>query len=304
MNIVDNQFLGIIFGLIAMAGLGTGTILSVFPAREIGSRRTVFYRNFFTSLCLFIALVLSSELSIFEVRIDALWVLITFFAISLVGYVPLRFFVKALGLAGSSEEKRIGIISLVGESSIVFCLFFSVLLFGDSFEIKKILPIFLIFSGIFLNLADLKNLKLEVFLTTSGVKYAMVSCVLWGFLYSILRVPIEKLGPIFTALILEAGIMFYAYLDILLCEQEEQKAQMTKRDFKFLFLMGVVGAVASLALALGIKFYDTSIVYSISCSSPLVTILISYFVFKEKQSNQQWFSVLLFVSGIILIFNL
>ena len=216
--------------------------------------------------------------------------------IAIVSYVPVLTFAKALMVG------KLGVVTPIAGSAVMFSALFSVLFFGESITIAKLIPISLIVLGIIMNSGGLSELSLKDFLVSSGIGYALVSCVLWGFSYCVIKIPVTILGPVLTSLIIESGIMICGAINMKIIK--ESFCLPNKRDLKCLILVGLSGGIASLFFNLGIGMGEVSIVAAIFSSNPLVSTLYGKFFLKEKLSKQQWFSAVLILIGIVLIFNL
>lgn len=108
--------IGIIFGIIAMLGYGLSNAISQIPSKQLGSRKTIFYRNIFISIFLFIILIAFLKDATFSIK----YIFITF-VISLISYIPLLTFYKALKFG------KVGIIVPIASSSVIFTVLFSII---------------------------------------------------------------------------------------------------------------------------------------------------------------------------------
>ncbi|MBW6461842.1 MAG: EamA family transporter [DPANN group archaeon] len=117
---------------------------------------------------------------------------------------------KALSLG------KLGIMSPIANSSIIFTVLFSVLLFNESLTSIKLGSILLIVLGVIfisVNFKDLKNYN--IFSLANGIPYALISCVLWGLMFTLYKIPVIVIGPILTALIIEIGIFIISSFIVL-----------------------------------------------------------------------------------------
>ena len=280
---------GIIFGLIAMLGFGLGSAISQVPIKKIGSRWVIFIRSIFMSLMLFLVLLLFLS----ETNFSPLYIFITF-VIALIGYIPLVTFYKALKLG------KVGIISPISSSSVIFTVLLSIIFFKESLSAIQLFSILLIIIGIIfisINFKDLKNSHLLSI--SSGVPYALISCLGWGLIFFLLKIPVNVIGPILTTFIIEFGNLIYSGANLKLSKIKLKTID--KKTFIYIFALAICIVVAGLAYNYGIKVADVSIVAAISSSRPLVATLYGKFVYKDKLKTQQYFAILLIVLGIVMI---
>lgn len=280
---------GIVFGLIAMLGLGLNNAISRVPVRAIGSTKSVFFRNFFISLMLFIVVLIFFSESNFSLD----FVLIAFF-ISFIGYLPLFTFYKALKVAD------VGVVAPIGNSAVIFTVLFSVIFFQEVLTITQIFSLFLIVLGIILISVNFRNWKSsDLFKFSSGIPFALVSCFLWGLVFFLFKIPVTVLGPILTAFIIEFGIFIFSGIHLKI--SSESFALPEKRILKQLFLVGLFGAIGGVAYNIGIKFAEVSIVAALAFSAPLVATIYGKVVYKEQLRAVQYGAIALILAGIILI---
>jgi drug/metabolite transporter (DMT)-like permease len=67
-------------------------------------------------------------------------------------------------------------------------------------------------------------------------------------------------------------------------------------------LVALFGALASLFYNIGITYSKVAIVSALTFSSPIVTTLYGKFVYREKLSPRQWFSVCAIIAGVVMIY--
>jgi transporter family protein len=283
--------ISIIFGIIAMFGFGLSNAISQIPSKEIGSRRTVFFRGIFVSFLLLLILLFFLDKAVFPVK----YILIAF-VISFLGFIPLVTFYEAL------KRGKIGIISPIANSSVIFTILFSTLFFKESLSSLQILSIVLIIIGIILSSLNLKDIKdSNLFKVSSGVPHALVTCFLWGLVFFLFKIPVMALGPILSAFLNEFGILIFSGINLAISKISFSIPE--KKILRYIFLVAIFGVIGTVFFNLGIAKENSSlsIVAAITFASPLVATLYGKFVYKEKLNFQQWFAIILILIGIISI---
>ncbi len=272
-----------------MLGFGLGNGISQVPIKKIGARRVIFFRSIFMSLILFMVLLFFLS----ETDFSPTYILITF-VISLIGYIPLVTFYKALKIG------KVGIISPIASSSVVFTILFSIIFFKESLNQMQLFAILVIIFGIVLisiNFKDIKNSNL--FKISSGVPFALITCVLWGLVFFLFKIPVNVLGPILTSFIIEFGNLVYSGINLKISKIGFKLPD--KKTLTYIFILALCVTVGSLFYNLGIRVSDVSIVAALYSSNPLVATLYGKFVYKEKLKMQQYFAIFLMLIGIVLV---
>lgn len=281
--------LGIIFGLIGMLGFGLANGISKVPITRIGYIKTIFFRGIFVSLLLLAATLLFLP----EINFAATYILIAI-AISFLGYFPLATFFKAL------EVGKVGIISPIANSSVIFTILFSIIFFKESLTLVQIFSILLIVLGVILisvNFKDIKNS--QILKISSGIPYALVTTLLWGVVFFLLKIPVNIIGPFLTAFILEFGIFIFSSIHLRISKISFKVPD--KNVLAYIFFIAFFSGAALLAFNLGIRVSDVSIVAALTAANPLVVLVYGKLVYKEKLALQQYVAAFLILAGIILI---
>ncbi|MCC7569872.1 DMT family transporter [Candidatus Micrarchaeota archaeon] len=279
--------LGILFGIIAMFGYGLSNAMSQPPSKKLGAEKTIFFRNVFISAFLLILVLFFIRESIFSIEY-----IIIALGISLIGFIPLLTFLKALKVG------KVGIISPISNSSVIFTIILSILFFGETLSIEQGISIGVILLGIVLVSLDFKDLKQsKLFQMSSGVPYALITCLLWGVVFFLFKIPVNVLGPILTSFIIEFGIMLHGGLYILVSKIKFEVPD--KKMLVHIGLIGFFGMLGTLFFNLGISTANVSIVAALTFANPLVASIYAKIFYKEELSSQQYLAILLIVLGVV-----
>ena len=281
--------LGIVFGIIAMLGLGFNAALAKFPVMRIGPRRTVFFRNMGTSLLLFISMLAFIHTSAFS----PLFIFIAFL-ISFLGYIPLFTFYKALRLG------KMGVIAPVSNSAVVFTVLFSVIFFMEQLTLIQVSSILLIIVGIILISVDFKDIRRSQLLkVSSGVPYALITCFLWGLVFFLFKIPVMVIGPIMTAFMVEFGGLIFsgAHMAVL----KESFRIPDRRIMKYIVFVSLFGTAGTLFFNLGVQVADVSIVAALTFANPWIATVYGRIVDKDTLKPAQYLAIVLILVGIVII---
>lgn len=277
---------GVIFGLLAMFFYGVGNAIAKVPISQIGSRKTIFFRN--TS----IVVILLSITLIFrdKITLDPMYIGIAAL-VGIAGYVPMFYLFKAIKVG------KLGVIMPVANSSVIFTILLSIIFYSETLSITQIVAVMMIIAGIIIYSIDFKDLKnSHLFKLSSGLPYALVTCVGWGFFAFLFKIPVTVLGPILTSLILESVVLISSFIHLKGDIKLPRKTSLAP-----LIMNGVFGAFATLSFALGVQVSLVSIVAAITGANPLIAALYGIIFYKEKLDIKQWIALPLTVTGIIII---
>lgn len=281
--------LGILFGILAMLGYGISNSMTQVPVKAIGSKRTIFFRNATASI--FLGIVTLFFLS--QTTISVEYVLVAL-GIAFLGYLPQLAYFKAL------KAGKVGVVSPIASSSVVFTVIFSLLFFHESLGAGQVAAILAIVLGIFLISANPKDWKnTNLLKISSGVPYAFVASVLWGMVYFLLKIPVSVLGPMLSGFLLEFGGMVLCGMNLRLSKVSFGIPE--KETLKRIIIIGILGGMGTMFFNLGIEIYEVSIVAAITFSWPMLAAIYAKYVYKEEMSLLQWAAAVLILAGIMVL---
>ncbi|MFA7708275.1 MAG: EamA family transporter, partial [Candidatus Pacearchaeota archaeon] len=269
-------------------GFGIGNAISQIPVRKIGNKKTIFYKNMFMSIILIFILFFTKE-----VNFSLTYILIAI-GIGILGYVPIITFYQSLKIG------KVGIVSPIASSSIIFTIFFSVIFFKESLTNIQFFCLFLIILGIIVISINFRDFKKSSLLNmSSGIIFALITAVLWGLVFFLTKIPVLILGPILTAVITEFMIFLSSSINIKL--SKENFSIKEKGLIKYLLIIAIFTVAGTLFFNLGINIANVSIVAAIAFSNPLVSTIYGRIVYKEKLTLSQYIGIIFIIMGIIFI---
>jgi len=277
----------ILFALIAFVGWGSGDIFGGVISRKIGGYSSSFW------LYLFGLLISSLLIPFFWSSLGSIspqmWLLII--SLNIIGPIP----VVAL-----YEGIRVGNASLVGTMGAAFAaltVVLSVIFLGDRLSLFQTLSIIVILAGLILSSTQLKSLNFKSIFADKGVPYGLVAMVLWGIYYTFIRIPVRAIGWFWPSYFAILGV------PILLIYMRLKKIKLEKlRSSRFLvfsFLNALLLTGATFSYNFAVMRGQTSIVAPIAGSYPILYVILTRFVFKDKLNKQQFLGILVTLVGIV-----
>ena len=123
--------------------------------------------------------------------------------------------------------------------------------------------------------------------------------ILWGIYFAFVRIPVEELGWFLPSYI---GYFFAPVLLLLMRARGERPGKPTANHALPYFVMLVLlSTLGSMSYNIGISLGFTSIVAPISGAYPVVFVVISSVVFKEKLHRQQLVGTICSLAGIVML---
>ncbi|MBI4020267.1 MAG: DMT family transporter [Candidatus Aenigmarchaeota archaeon] len=286
---MDGASLGILFGLIAMVGYGLDHAIMKVPLKSLGVRKTIFFRNIFLSALLFAVLALFWQDAVFSQ-----YYLLIAVGIALIGYIGLASFAKGLRVG------KAGVVTPIANSSLVFTILFAVAFFSEALTPIQLLAIALIIAGIILESVNFRHFKESGILSpSSGIPFALLTCLLWGLIYFLLKIPVTVLGPILTSFVFELGILVFSGAGMLITRKPF--GGVNRKMIPYLALVGIFGALGTVFFNLGITYASVSIIAALTAANPLVTVLYGRLAYKDRLNAKQYLALLLMVAGVAAI---
>ncbi len=268
-------------------GLSTGVISSL--TKKYSPEQVTVYRNFFVSLILLLALLFYLPSSNF----DALFIVLVL-GIAVLGYFSVKYLFKALKVG------KVGVVSPISNSAVALTVLLSVVFFKEQLSLLQVIAIALVIFGVLLNSVDFKHFReSNIFDKRSGVPYALVTFVLWGFIFFFSKIHVSVLGPFLSAFLIECAILVYSYIDI---RASKTRLKKVNRESLFLFVVSaILAAAGTLFYNLGVQMGFVSIVAVLSFSNPIAATFYSKVVNKENLELKEVAALMLIVLGVALV---
>ncbi|MBI4067158.1 DMT family transporter [Candidatus Gottesmanbacteria bacterium] len=281
--------MAIFFALIAFLSWGVADLYAAISSRKIG--------NFYTYIIVQLVGIAYSLilLPFFAGRFDLYYFFIAFL-LAIIDNVGFLFFYKAF------ESGNVSLNGTIAGSFGLVTVLVALLFFGEILTPFSSLGIIFISIGIILSSLRLKELlkgNLKGVFSDKGVFYAMITMLLWGVYLSLIKIPIEEIGWYWT--MVPVSLM----LPFLLLLGRFRKGVLEVMQNKINIKSGIIHAVFAfggyIAYYLGIGQGNISLVGPIAGASPVLFVVLSRFVFRDRLNTQQWIGILLTLGGIVLI---
>ncbi len=280
----------ILLWLLSMLGFAFSTAFIKPASEKFWPNKTVIYQKFLTTIFFLLSLLFFLNTTTFDRKYIGIAFLIAF-----LGYIPFASFIKGITIW------KIGLISPISNSSVIFTVFFSLLFFNEQLSSRQLISIAWILLGIIISSINFQDFQAsEIFKKSSGIIYALIACIGRGLVFALFHIPVNHLWPILTGVIIEWGIFLLSSLlhRKLLTKQSIQQDYKSK-NIKWILFSALALTIGSIFYFIGIKTYSSSIIYAITSINPAIILLYGKFVYKENLTLQQYIGIAIMISGII-----
>ena len=184
----------------------------------------------------------------------------------------------------------------VDKSSTVLTVLLAIILFGETNHLAvKLIGTALLAVGIFLMIekkkADAKQTK------AVWLPYAIGSAVFAALTSILAKVGIEGVESNLATAIRTGVVLVMAWLIVLIKGKQKQLKALDKKELGFIALSGLATGGSWLCYYYAIQNGVVSVVVPIDKMSVVITVVFSYFVFKEKLSRKAVIGLILMVLG-------
>ncbi len=281
--------MAIVFALIAFFAWGVTDVYAAISARKIG--------NLHTYIILQLVGILFSIIlfPFFGKSFEPYYFLIAFI-LAIIDNLGFLFFYKAF---------QTGNVSLNGTIAVSYGLVIAAIgfiFFGEAVKTLSLLGIIFISIGIILSLIKLDELikrNLRGVFTDRGILFAILCMICWGIYLAFLKIPVEKIGWYWSM------VPVSIILPVLLVFGKIRTGLLNVLQNKVSIKPGILHAVlvfgGYIAYNLGIGRGNLSVIGPIAGASPVLFVVLSRFVFKDRLSKQQWVGIVATLVGIVVL---
>lgn len=281
--------MAVFFALIALVGWGTGDIFIAKLSRKIGGIEALYAWLIGCFILMSFYLPWAGPIADWKFYLIAI-------ALNLMGIFTNIFYFKAL------ESGNASLVGTISGSFPVVTVPLSILLFAEKLSSLQLIAIILVIIGLIfssLNLAEIKKRNLGNLVKDKNIRYALLTCVLWGIYWTLIRIPIEKIGWFWASYCYFVAIILFPVLKLI--KKNPVSYFSNKYTFLIIFAACLLTTLANFGFNIGLTYGYSSIVSPIAGASPVLFVIISRFVFHEKLTFPQKTGIIFTLMGIVLI---
>lgn len=227
------------------------------------------------------------------------------------GFIDIKFFlllsvlgiidtISYFALIKGMSMGAVSIVTPIVQSFAIITVSLNVLILGEEIGLHKMIEIAVTIIGIIILTTNLKLLvKEKTVKLVKGIKWAIVTFLGWGIGFFLLGIVGRNIGWYYANL----GLRFWVVLTFL-AVSPFFKINAVKSFIKvppLIFLIAVIDTLVFLLFNAGLVKGSASLVSVFVSASPLITLLISTTILKEKLLLSQKIGVILCLFGIIFL---
>lgn len=205
----------------------------------------------------------------------------------------LYFFVKSM---------QGGVVNLVAPLSSlnIFGLLTATFVLGEPWKTSYWLPICIMIMGLLLLFFSKQTLKLNQ-TQKKAMAYGLLAAMIWGFDYTLFKIPIKWMGVLPFSFLLEASITFFSFCLVLRHKLQLKLYLPNKKNLKNTLILAI--CLLGGSLFMHIAYLSTSIakINFFAQTQLIFTLLFGAILHREQLVVRQWLGILLLVIAIVLI---
>lgn len=284
------MFLGILGGLLAMIGWGTGDFIAASTSKEIGFYKTTFWSQLVSLILYLLALLFFFNLK--SVSIMAIGLIILTGFLSTIAFLS---FYKGLEIGAPA------IISPVSSSWSIVTVVLSIIFLGQKLTLLQGFAVFLVIVGGILTSFKWIDLKKVNFKNPAkGLTFALLSALCSGIFFIFLDILKQELGWFLPLVLIRLAAVIFLTIYLLIFRKDSSLPKDKKINY-WLILIGGFEFFAMMSYGFGINFQNTALVNPIAAAFPMVTVILSRLFLKEKLEINQFIGIGAVISALIII---
>jgi drug/metabolite transporter (DMT)-like permease len=281
--------LAVVYGVIAMFAGGISNALLKSVSTGLGAVPTVILRAGISAVALLVTLLVVQPPLSFNIGSFVVAILI-----SILGYFPFLFFVKALRM------EKVGIVAPIASSWIVVASVVGVLFFNESLSAQKLFVLVAVIAGVILTSVDFKAWgRGHAVFSKNAIIFALGAAFLWGFVFPLFQLPSAAFGALVFGLIIETVVCISGVTHLLVTKTRMPVFSAVRPHLMALMGAGILTAVYTPVVSLGYLTGNVSLVSALSGSSIVVAVFVASFLYKERLTVLQYAGAGLILLGTI-----
>lgn len=188
----------------------------------------------------------------------------------------------------------------IDKSSTVLTVLLAIICFGETSNLViKLIATVILAAGIFLMVE--KKQRVEKRESRAWMVYAVLSALFAALTSILAKVGISGVESNLGTAIRTGVVLVMAWVIVLARGKQKQLKALDKKELLFIALSGIATGASWLCYYYAIQNGDVSVVVPIDKLSIIVTVIFSYFVFKEKLSKKAFAGLCLMIAGTLLM---
>lgn len=135
-----------------------------------------------------------------------------------------------------------------------------------------------------------------------GMLYGLASSFFWGSSYALYKFPIAWWGPLGFSLIIESVAMLFGLVLVVKYGLSNQLVSYLKAiHLKAYLILGALLVIGGLAINMSYGYLPVVVINILIIGSQIISVLIGYFIYKERLSIKQWIGLALIIASFFVV---
>ncbi len=135
-----------------------------------------------------------------------------------------------------------------------------------------------------------------------GMLYGIASSFFWGSSYALYKFPIAWFGPLAFSLIIESVAMLFGLTLVIKDGVVNQLFSYIKFiHLKAYLILGALLVIGGLAINMSYGYLPVVVINILIIGSQIISVLIGYFIYKERLSLKQWIGLALIIASFFVV---
>jgi len=135
-----------------------------------------------------------------------------------------------------------------------------------------------------------------------GIVYGIASSFFWGSSFALYKFPIAWWGPLGFSLIIESVAMLFGLVLVIKDGLLNQLTSYLKLiHIKAYLILGALLVIGGLAINMSYGYLPVVVINILIIGSQIISVLIGYFIYKERLSTKQWIGLALIIASFFVV---
>lgn len=280
--------MGYFLALVSSICFGITNCLWIFPQKKQNYIHVIIFRSILTASLFGISALLFESKNNFQFT-DVIIAI----SISVLSCLGLFFYTKSL------KYTTIAIAVPVSAISSFFGVLVGLVIFKEKLPEAFFFVAAAIIVGLFL--IEVKS-NFKLLPLTKGIIYNLFAAIFWGITFGLFKIPIEKLGAWRFSFVLETTVLcFSLLLAFTTFKNERFKKEIIYENLKWYLPLGFLAFIAVATYNFSLEFIDVSIAALLGNLTPVVSIILSIVLFKQKINKKEFIGIAILVFAIFIL---
>lgn len=275
---------GILYQLLSMFSFGAGNVVWKIPQKTLGVFKIITIRTIVTVLLIGTLMVFNNAYN--GTLNDWLFAIL----ISAISFLGLAFY--NLSLKTTTVSQSITVTS----AGALFGVITSIIAYGEKPSWKLLIALVLIVVSLFF----IENKK-PIFKWSKGTFYALLAAFFWGTTFALFRIPAESIGSINFSFVLELTVLCCAIIALVFTKPNKPNEQPTLKTYLTVILIGCLGFLGVVFYNKAVVLIDVSTLSVMGAFTPIISIIISHIVLKERFNTLQYVGMLFTLIAVVML---